>query len=100
MWKNLNQKRILKLEKKHNLPDWLKSRSAIEQKISNTAESATIFSIKDLVVPEFDHKDIREFFSRSYRIRYKAEQDRAAMLAMVPFCRDLMKLISKRLLDF
>lgn len=60
--------------------------------IYETAENLILFPLMGRTVPEFNREDFRELFYQSYRIIYKVESDRIALLTIVHCSRDLLAL--------
>ncbi|MFH0904357.1 MAG: type II toxin-antitoxin system RelE/ParE family toxin [Methanobacteriota archaeon] len=73
--------------------------SIVAQGIYDAGESLSIFPLRGRIVPEFDRQDFREIFYQSYRVIYKIESERIAILAIVHSSRDIASLITKRPLD-
>lgn len=63
--------------------------SVVAKGIYEAGESLSIFPLRGRIVPEFDREDFRELFYQSYRVIYKIESERIAILAIIHSSRDL-----------
>jgi toxin ParE1/3/4 len=66
------------------------------REIRNHARSLSRMSARGRVVPEIGDRQIRELFVQSYRLIYKVERSRVAILALVHGARDLEALWTKK----
>jgi toxin ParE1/3/4 len=66
------------------------------REIRNHARSLSRMSSRGRVVPEIGDRQIRELFVQSYRLIYKVERSRVAILALVHGARDLEALWARR----
>jgi len=66
------------------------------REIRNRARSLNRMARRGHVVPEIGDKQIRELIVRSYRLIYKVEKSRVAVLAIVHGARDLNMLWARR----
>jgi toxin ParE1/3/4 len=68
--------------------------------IYDAGESLSVFPLRGRIVPEFDRQDFREIFFQSYRVIYKIESERIAILAIVHSSRDIVSLIKHMPIDY
>jgi toxin ParE1/3/4 len=68
--------------------------------IYDAGESLSVFPLRGRIVPEFDRQDFREIFFQSYRVIYKIESERIAILAIAHSSRDIVSLIKHRPIDY
>jgi toxin ParE1/3/4 len=66
------------------------------REIRNHARSLSRMAARGRVVPEIGDRQIRELFVQSYRLIYKVERSRVAILALVHGARDLEALWKRR----
>ena len=66
------------------------------REIRNRARSLSRMSSRGRVVPEIGDRQIRELFVQSYRLIYKVERSRVAILALVHGARDLEALRARK----
>lgn len=66
------------------------------REVRSHARSLSRMSARGRVVPEIGDRRIRELFVQSYRLVYKADRSRVAILALVHGARDLEALWAKR----
>jgi len=67
----------------------------IVQAVYGLAENLSMFPLKGRIVPEFGQENLREIIYQSYRIIYKIEPERLAILSIVHTSRDLIELPQK-----
>jgi toxin ParE1/3/4 len=70
--------------------------ASLVREIRNHARSLSRMSGRGRVVPEIGDRQIRELFVQSYRLIYKVERSRVAILALVHGARDLEALWKRR----
>ena len=66
------------------------------RKVRDAARSLSRFPMRGRVVPEIDDRHIREAVVQSYRILYRVEKSRVAILGIVHGARDLRTLLKER----
>ena len=66
------------------------------REIRDRARSLSRMAMRGHVVPEIGDKQIRELIIRSYRLIYRVEKSRVAVLAIVHGARDLKALWARR----
>ena len=66
------------------------------REIRDRARSLSRMAMRGRVVPEIGDKQIRELIVRSYRLIYRVEKSRVAVLAIVHGVRDLKALWARR----
>ena len=66
------------------------------REIRDHARSLSRMAMRGHVVPEIGDKQIRELIIRSYRLIYRVEKSRVAVLAIVHGARDLKALWARR----
>ena len=66
------------------------------REIRDRARSLSRMAMRGRVVPEIGDKQIRELTIRSYRLIYRVEKSRVAVLAIVHGARDLKTLWARR----
>jgi toxin ParE1/3/4 len=66
------------------------------ERIVESVERLGEFPLQGRVVPEFDDPDLREVFWRDYRIVYRVESDRVAIVAVVHGARRIMDALGDR----
>ncbi len=66
------------------------------REIRDRARSLSRMAMRGHVVPEIGDKQIRELTIRSYRLIYRVEKSRVAVLAIVHGARDLRTLWARR----
>lgn len=74
--------------------------SMVANGIYDAGESLSMFPLRGRIVPEFGRQDFREIFFQSYRVIYKIESERIAILAIVHSSRDIVSLIKHRSIDY
>lgn len=67
--------------------------------IYDAVGSLSIFPLRGRVVPEFRRENFRELIYQSYRIIYKVEVNRIAILSIVHSSRDLARLARRESWD-
>jgi toxin ParE1/3/4 len=70
--------------------------ASLVREIRNHARSLSRMSARGRIVPEIGDRQIRELFVQSYRLIYKVERSRVAILALVHGARDLEALWKRR----
>jgi toxin ParE1/3/4 len=70
--------------------------AALVRQIRDRARSLNRLAMRGHVVPELEDKQIRELVIGSYRMIYRVEKSRVAVLAVVHGARDLRMLWSRR----
>ena len=66
------------------------AKSFIEE-ILKAGRSLSYFPERGRIVPEFDHKTIRELFINEYRLIYKIEDNLTTILGVIHGRRDLIR---------
>jgi toxin ParE1/3/4 len=64
--------------------------------VRDAARSLNLMSMRGRVVPEIGDRRIRELIVQSYRLIYKVERSRVAILGIIHGARDLKTLWAKR----
>lgn len=70
--------------------------AAFVREIKEASITLGTFSERGRVVPEVNQPNIRELLVRDYRLIYKIEESRVAVLALIHGARDLKKLWMKK----
>ncbi len=64
--------------------------------VRDAARSLNLMSMRGRVVPEIGDRQIRELIIQSYRLIYKVERSRVAVLGIIHGARDLKTLWARR----
>jgi toxin ParE1/3/4 len=64
--------------------------------VRNAARSLSLMSMRGRVVPEIGDRQIRELIVQGYRLIYKVERSRVAVLGIIHGARDLKTLWARR----
>lgn len=64
--------------------------------VRDAARSLNLMSMRGRVVPEIGDRQIRELIVQSYRLIYKVERSRVAVLGIIHGARDLKTLWARR----
>jgi toxin ParE1/3/4 len=64
--------------------------------VRDAARSLNLMSMRGRVVPEIGDRQIRELIVQSYRLIYKVEKSRVAVLGIIHGARDLKTLWARR----
>lgn len=70
--------------------------AAFVREMRDSARSLSLMAMRGRVVPEIGDKQIRELIIQSYRLIYKVERSRVALLGIIHGARDLKTLWVRR----
>ena len=69
---------------------------ALVREVREAARSLSQLALRGRVVPEIGYKTIREILVQNYRLIYRVDKSRVAILAFIHGARDLRALWTKR----